>query len=187
MPQSRNSQAIRLVALLIGLSVLWTGGPAWSQSPAGRRHAVGSFLVGGGAGVAAPQRGEAKEVLASELLDMVKVQRRMLGPLPKQVDAEEFDAVRYVLKTPPVQYIWDCAYQRNTVRRLGEVLGDEEIMTTMDDVATALQNAEQYLYSNDYVYTQPGDGKFHLIEPKLYLNMAMDSLDGVIKRASSQI
>eukprot|EP00971_Amphidinium_carterae_P330393 6463394-Amphidinium_carterae.2 len=45
---------------------------------------------------------------------------------------------------------------RNTVRRLGEVLGDEEIMTTMDDVATALQNAEQYLYSNDYVYSQPG-------------------------------
>jgi len=150
-----------------------------------RREVMLPMFMAGAAGVqAAPSASAAPST--AELLETAKINRKLLEPLPARIDAKEFDAVRFVIKNPPIQFIWDCANSRNTVRQLGESLADEEILNLFDEITTDMQNVDEYLYANAFVYTQPGDGKFRIEQPKEYLAKVMNSLDKVIKIASSQ-
>eukprot|EP00967_Tisochrysis_lutea_P069086 scaffold90715_cov39-Tisochrysis_lutea.AAC.1 len=49
-----------------------------------------------------------------------------------------------------------------------------------DDVAGALQLADQYTYDNNFIYFQPGNGKVKIKEPKQQLKIAQQKLDEVL-------
>ena len=51
-----------------------------------------------------------------------------------------------------------------------------ELFETVDEIAAALQLADQYCYSNTFIYTQPGNGKVKIKEPKQQLKVAVDKL-----------
>ena len=55
-----------------------------------------------------------------------------------------------------------------------------ELFEKVDEVAAALQLADQYCYSNTFIYTQPGNGKVKIKEPKQQLKIAVEKIDSFI-------
>mmetsp|Transcript_11508 Transcript_11508/g.29474 ORF Transcript_11508/g.29474 Transcript_11508/m.29474 type:complete len:185 (-) Transcript_11508:281-835(-) len=100
------------------------------------------------------------------LLADLKAVRVALEPLPALLDEEKWDAVRSVLKTPPVGNLWNLGESKNTIRKLAELRDDVELFELADDVAGSLQLADQFTYDNNFIYYQPGNGKVKIKEPK---------------------
>ena len=93
------------------------------------------------------------------------------------IDEEKFDSVRSVLKVPPVGDAWQQSQNgKNPFRKLADLRDDVELFETVDEIAAALQLADQYLYSNTFIYTQPGNGKLKIKEPKQQLQIAVDKM-----------
>ena len=53
--------------------------------------------------------------------------RTALLPLPALLDEEKWDAVRSVLKTPPVGLLWNLGESKNTLRQLADARDDVEL------------------------------------------------------------
>merc|ERR1719440_645400 len=105
----------------------------------------------------------------------------LLEPLPALLEAEEWDKVRSVLKTPPVGNLWNLGNSKNTLRKLADLRDDVELFELADDVASALQLADQFTYDNNFIYFQPGNGKVKIKEPKQQVEVAIKLLDGLLK------
>mmetsp|Transcript_42037 Transcript_42037/g.76315 ORF Transcript_42037/g.76315 Transcript_42037/m.76315 type:complete len:203 (+) Transcript_42037:41-649(+) len=172
-----------------GLS--WTGlhqgNKVESNRMAWRRQVLTVPIFAGiSTGAVYPQSAHAAES-AAQLLAALREQRALLDPILARIDDKQWDSIRFTLKNPPLQYIWDCAMAKNTVRKLGEVLADEEILAAFEEITSGMQSVDEYMYTNAFVYTQPGSGKFKIDEPKSELRKVMQSLDRVIQLASSQV
>jgi len=50
------------------------------------------------------------------------------------------------------------------IRQLADLRDDVELFELSEEVASALQLADQYTYSNNFIYYQPGNGKVKTIE-----------------------
>eukprot|EP00439_Symbiodinium_sp_Y106_P080458 s660_g19.t1 len=116
-----------------------------------------------------------------ELIALLRQDRELLDPLPKMLKDQKWDNVRSVLKTPPVSYLWNLGLEKNTLKKLGDSLGEIQVLELMDEIASDLQVADEISYSNNYVYGQPGEGKVKIQEPIEYMKMAMSKLDEVLK------
>lgn len=116
-----------------------------------------------------------------ELIALLRQDRELLDPLPKMLKEQKWDNVRSVLKTPPVSYLWNLGLEKNTLKKLGDNLGEIQVLELMDEIASDLQVADEISYSNNYVYGQPGEGKVKVQEPIEYMKMAMSKLDEVLK------
>eukprot|EP00435_Cladocopium_sp_Y103_P037878 s2360_g10.t1 len=116
-----------------------------------------------------------------ELIALLKKDRELLEPLPKMLKEQKWDGVRSVLKTPPVSFLWNLGLEKNTLKKLGDSLGEVEVLERMDEIASALQTTDEISYSNVYVYGQPGEGKVKIKEPILFVQTAMSKLDEVLK------
>ena len=93
------------------------------------------------------------------------------------IDEEKWDNVRSVLKVGPVNLAWEQSQnKKNPIRKLAELRDDIDLLETTDEIAAALQLADQYLYSNTFIYTQPGNGKVKIKEPKQQLQIAVDKM-----------
>jgi hypothetical protein len=110
------------------------------------------------------------------LLDELKAIRKALEPLPALLDEEKWDNVRSVLKVPPTANLWNLGESKNTLRKLAELREEFEIFELADDVAGALQLADQFTYDNTFIYTQPGNGKVKIKEPKQQVQLASQKL-----------
>ena len=102
--------------------------------------------------------------------------RTALEPLPALLDEEKWDAVRSVLKTPPVGNLWNLGESKNTLRKLADLRDDVELFELAEEVAGALQLADQYTYDNNFIYYQPGNGKVKIKEPKQQVQLASKKL-----------
>jgi hypothetical protein len=121
------------------------------------------------------------EALISELREV----QSKLKPLPALLDNQEWDAVRTVLKTPPVANLWNLGPSRSTIRKLAAARdNDVDMVEYVDEVAGALQLADQFTYDNVFVYTQPGNGKLKIKEPKDQLKLASKKIDEVLELAT---
>ena len=64
---------------------------------------------------------------------------------------------------------------------LADLRDDVEQFEIVDELAAALQLADQYCYSNTFIYTQPGNGKVKIKEPKQQLAIAMQKIDSFLQ------
>ena len=114
----------------------------------------------------------------------LKAVRTALEPLPALLDEEKWDAVRSVLKVPPVGNLWNLGDSKNQIRKLAELRDDVELFEVCcllcpavrypwllisftymlnsrrqlaDDVAGALQLADQFTYDNNCVPPFPSE------------------------------
>ena len=80
---------------------------------------------------------------------------------------------------PPVNYL-GAVETRRTRSKLAVLRDDVELFEVVDDIAQAMQLADQYCYSNTFIYTQPGNGKMKFKEPKQQIKIAVDKMDSFI-------
>ena len=123
--------------------------------------------------VNAPANAAATE---ADLLAELRAVREALVPLPEMLEAQEWDKVRTVLKTPPVGNLWNLGESKNTLRKLADLRDDVELFELADDVAGALQLADQFTYDNNFIYFQPGSGKVNIKGPKQSVELAASKL-----------
>eukprot|EP00434_Breviolum_minutum_P023116 symbB.v1.2.020393.t1/scaffold1715.1/size104970/3 len=137
------------------------------------------LLAGAAASLTVPLVASAES--NDDLIALLKKDRELLEPLPKMLKDQKWDGVRSVLKTPPVSFLWNLGLEKNTLKKLGDNLGEVQVLEAMDEIASALQTTDEISYSNVYVYGQPGEGKVKIDEPIIFLKTAMSKLDEVLQ------
>lgn len=108
-----------------------------------------------------------------------------LQPIPNLLQEEKWDEVRTILKTPPVNKLWNLGESQNPVGKLAKETGNVELFEVKDELAYNLQMTDELTYNNVFVYFQPGNGKVKIKEPQDAVNMALKQLESIIKEASS--
>jgi hypothetical protein len=81
------------------------------------------------------------------------------------LEQQEWDKVRTILKTPPVNKLWNLGDSQNVILQLAKETGDVELFEVKDELSLALQMTDQLTYDNVFVYFQPGNGKVKIKEP----------------------
>mmetsp|Transcript_107798 Transcript_107798/g.310464 ORF Transcript_107798/g.310464 Transcript_107798/m.310464 type:complete len:205 (-) Transcript_107798:16-630(-) len=114
------------------------------------------------------------------LQEELKDSRTKLQEIPNLLQAQEWDKVRSILKTPPVNKLWNLGDSQNTVLKLAKETGDVELFELKDELAYNLQMCDQLTYDNVFVYFQPGSGKIKIKEPTDSANKAMNYLDQIL-------
>jgi hypothetical protein len=117
----------------------------------------------------------------STLLLELKDSKSKLIPIPDLLQAQEWDKVRNILKTPPVNKLWNLGESQNTVMQLAKELGDPELFELKDELSYQLQICDQLTYDNVFVYFQPGSGKINIKGPIDAASNAMKYLDQIIQ------
>lgn len=121
------------------------------------------------ASAAAPTQ---KKALIADLTES----RDKLESIPDLLQQSEWEKVRQVLKTPPVNQLWNLGDSQNTLVKLAKETGDFELLEMKDELAISLQMCDQYAYDNVFVYFQPGNGKFKVKEPTDMARKALSQL-----------
>merc|ERR1712071_418581 len=98
-------------------------------------------------------------------------------------EKEDWDAVRTILKTPPVNSLWNLGETKNTLLLLAKETGNFDLIEVKDDLAGSLQMCDHFTYDNVFIYFQPGNGKVKKKEPKELAVRAMKQLDDAIALA----
>ena len=151
-----------------------------------------SFLVTGSAAVLstaiAPQVSNAAAATdASALIQDLEASLKKLEPIPDLLQKQEWDAVRTILKTPPVNQLWNMGDAKNTLSLLAKATDEFELIEMKDELALSLQMTDQLTYDNVFVYFQPGSGKIKIKEPTELARKAMSQLSSAIELAKSAI
>merc|ERR1711957_819621 len=103
-----------------------------------------------GFGIALPSNAaESKEALISDL----EVSRIKMQPIPELLKKEEWDSVRSILKTSPVNKLWNLG---DAI--LAQELGEVDLLELKDELPLTIQICDQLTYGNAFVYFQPGNG-----------------------------
>ena len=117
--------------------------------------------------------------LASTKTDAEKV-LEALQPLSGFVDDGKWDAGRTVLAQSPVVELWKTGNSKNWIRAAALSAGDPELIELSEDLSSALQLTDQYVYDNNFIYFQPGNGKVKTKEPKDQIAVAKNKLKAII-------
>lgn len=116
----------------------------------------------------------------SSLIADLEASKTKLEQIPDLLEAQKWDEVRSILKTPPVAFLWNLGDSKNTLLQLAKETGDVELFELKEDLAYNLQMCDQLTYDNVFVYFQPGAGKINIKEPKESAKKALQQLEGVI-------
>ena len=93
-------------------------------------------------------------------------------------DAPAKPRYRSIFKAAPVNLAWEQTLaKKNPFKRLADLRDDVEEFEVVDELASAIQLADQYCYSNTFIYTQPGNGKVKIKEPKQQVALAVQKID----------
>lgn len=92
----------------------------------------------------------------SDMIDELKISRDKLAPIPQLLEDKEWEKVRNILKTPPVNKLWNLGESQNTLFNLAKESGDIDLLELKDELAISLQMCDQFTYDNAFVYYQPG-------------------------------
>lgn len=101
----------------------------------------------------------------ADLVSDLKSSKEKLTPIPDLLQQGEWDKVRTILKTPPVNNLWNLGESQNTLVKLAKETGEFELLELKDELAISLQMCDQLTYDNAFVYFQPGNGKVKIKEP----------------------
>lgn len=149
------------------------GRRAFLSSVAGVVPATAAILAG------SPSSASAAATKDSLLADL-RASKEKLAPIPDMLKDSQWDPVRTILKTPPVNQLWNLGESQNTLVKLAKETGDFELIELKDELAISLQMCDQYTYDNAFVYFQPGNGKTKLKEPTEMALRAMKQIQDAI-------
>lgn len=185
-----------LLAITIGSSALLSSVSGFSTSPAlstsarpaselsavNRRAFVASIppLMAGIASVspAFAAEGDIKSMLAE-----LNESETKIAKIPALIASEEWEAIRAILKTPPVNNLWNMGDGKNTLLKLSKETDEMGLIDLKDELSISLQMTDQFVYSNEFIYFQPGDGKLKLKEPTELSKKALSQLKEAIEMA----
>lgn len=88
-----------------------------------------------------------------------------ISTIPALLKEAEWDKVRTVLKTPPVNSLWNLGESSNPLQKLALASDNIELLELKDELSISLQMTDQYSYDNVFIYYQPGNGKVKTKEP----------------------
>lgn len=117
---------------------------------------------------------------AKDLVGDLVASKEKMKPIPELLQAGEWDKVRTILKTPPVNNLWNLGESQNTLVKLAKETGEFELLELKDELAINLQMCDQLTYANAFVYFQPGNGKVLVKEPTDLAVKAMKQLGDAI-------
>jgi len=80
-----------------------------------------------------------------------------ISEIPPLLQNAEWDRVRTILKTPPVNSLWNLGESSNTIVKLAKETGEFDLLELKDELAISLQMTDQYSYDNVFIYYQPGE------------------------------
>lgn len=92
-----------------------------------------------------------------ELLSDLSTSLTKISSIPPLLESAEWDKVRTILKTPPVNQLWNLGESQNTLVKLAKETGNFDLMEVKDELAISLQMTDQYSYDNVFIYYQPGE------------------------------
>ena len=144
-----------------------------------RRGLVAGAPIAAAAALLAPRSARAADKAA--LKRNAQAVLAALDPLPALVDENKWDGIRSVLKAPPVNELWNLGNGRNYIRTYALDEGDPDLIELAEDLSTALQLSDQYVYDNNFIYFQPGSGKLKIKEPKDQLKISQAKLRAIIE------
>ena len=163
------------VTLLAGATALHT--PA---RPLGRRAVIGTAAALSLLPVTAAF---AADTEASIIAEIKEIRAKLDVPtINKLLETEQWDAVRSIFKAAPVNLAWEQTLaKKNPFKKLADLRDDVEQFEVVDELASAIQLADQYCYSNTFIYTQPGNGKVKIKEPKQQVAIAVQKIEGFLQ------
>ena len=91
------------------------------------------------------------------LLTDLQTSLTKITQLPTELQNANWDTARTILKTPPVNQLWNLGESSNTIVKLAKETGEMELLELKDDLAISLQMCDQYSYDNVFIYYQPGE------------------------------
>lgn len=94
---------------------------------------------------------------AESLIADLQLSLDKLKPVPSLLEKQEWDAVRTILKTPPVNQLWNLGDAKNTLMQLAKATDEFELIDIKDELSLSLQMCDQLTYDNVFVYYQPGN------------------------------
>ena len=154
----------------------------WLGNVGGMAALVASVATTTTAVVGFPQGASA--AASDEYLAELKLSLTKLQPIPKLLEEQKWDEARTILKTPPVNKLWNLGDSQNTVLKLVKETGNVELFEMKDDLAYNLQMCDQLTYDNNFIYYQPGNGKLKIKEPIDAINKALSQLQTIINDSS---
>jgi len=110
----------------------------------------------------------------------LKTSKTKLEAIPQLLDQNEWDKVRTILKTPPINFLWNLGDAKNPLVQYAKESGDFELLEMKDELSVTLQMCDQLTYDNAFVYFQPGNGKVNIKEPKQLALKAMSQIQDAI-------
>lgn len=99
------------------------------------------------------------------LMNDVTTSLDKISTIPALLKEAEWDKVRTVLKTPPVNSLWNLGESSNPLQKLALASDNIELLELKDELSISLQMTDQYSYDNVFIYYQPGNGKVKTKEP----------------------
>ena len=154
------------------------------ETPTSDRRSFFSTLVGTSLAITSsplPAFASEKDTLITNLSDSLTA----IKTIPSLVDAAEWDKIRTVLKTPPVNELWNLGESKNTLVKLAKETGEFDLMEMKDELAISLQMCDQYSYDNNFIYYQPGNGKIKTKEPMEMAQKAIAQLKEAVDAANA--
>lgn len=94
--------------------------------------------------------------LQDQLMSDLTTSKSKLEGVPDLLQQGEWDKVRTILKTPPLNQLWNLSDSKNTLVQLAKETGEFELLELKDELAITLQMCDQLTYDNAFVYFQPG-------------------------------
>ncbi len=135
-----------------------------SFSSSSRRAYLASVIRGGFAGsmvlsafAAYPRPSCASSDTVDALLSDLSESLAKLNDVPSLLRNSEWDKVRTILKTPPVNQLWNLGDDRNALTKLAKETGEMGLLEMRDELSISLQMTDQYSYDNNFIYYQPGE------------------------------
>ena len=118
----------------------------------------------------------------SDLEDSYKI----IEKVPDLLRDQKWDEVRTLLKSPPVNYLWNMGDNQNTLMKVAKDTGNFDLIELKDELSISLQMCDQLTYDNVFVYFQPGSGKVKIKEPVDLAEKAIKQLGEAIDAVKSE-
>ena len=118
----------------------------WWYSTATKAVALSSsssVAIASGVFGASPAPAAAADSATGVLLDELKSSKDKLTEIPPLLQNQEWDKVRTILKTPPVNKLWNLGDSQNTILKLAKESGDVDLFELKDELALSLQMCDQ--------------------------------------------
>ncbi|KAL7467029.1 hypothetical protein ACHAXS_007300 [Conticribra weissflogii] len=170
--------------LLITLSTFLCLTEAWSPIQQPNQISRRNLLQQTAATSLVAWSGQPQRALASPtedaLIKEIKDSQNKLIEAQGLLKEQEWDKVRTILKTPPVNKLWNLGDSQNPVSKLAKETGNVEWFEIKDDLAYNLQMCDQLTYDNVFVYFQPGSGKLDLKGPNQAAEKAISQIQQIL-------